>query len=112
MRTWNQVMEKEIRQCGLNKVDVQDWVKWRRLVWEHTVQSPRNSSNSYKMNCRRRCCCCYCDGSDESYHNANFEPGPKVGIKMTLDCTQVEAELPKQNLFILPSANSTMNDCT
>ena len=26
----------EGEECGLNKVDVQDRVKWRRLVWEHT----------------------------------------------------------------------------
>ena len=34
--TWNEVVKKNMRDCGLNKVDASDWIKWRRLVWEST----------------------------------------------------------------------------
>ena len=30
--TWNQVVEKDMKTSGLIKVEVQDQVKWRRLV--------------------------------------------------------------------------------
>ena len=36
--TWKLMIEKGMRECGLNKVDSQDFVKWRTLVWEHHDQ--------------------------------------------------------------------------
>jgi len=32
MMVWNQVVEKDMREYGLNKIDAQYWIKWRRLV--------------------------------------------------------------------------------
>ena len=40
MTIWNQVVEKDMRKCGLNKLDAQDWVKWKWLVWQPTEQTP------------------------------------------------------------------------
>ena len=31
--TWNWVAKIYMRVCGPNKADVQDWIKWRSLVW-------------------------------------------------------------------------------
>lgn len=39
--TWNQVVEKDMRECGLKKEDAQNRVKWRRLLWGATGQPPR-----------------------------------------------------------------------
>jgi len=49
--TWNRVVEKDMRYCRLNKVDAQDWVNWKRLVWESKGQLPHNRENSCKINC-------------------------------------------------------------
>jgi len=38
--TWNQVVKKDKRKCELIKLDVQDKVKRRTLVWEPTGQPP------------------------------------------------------------------------
>jgi len=35
--TWNRAVEKDMRECGLNKAVVQDRVKWRRPMWEPKV---------------------------------------------------------------------------
>ena len=38
--TWNLVVENDMRECGLNKVNTQDRVNLRRLVLEPTSQLP------------------------------------------------------------------------
>jgi len=35
-----------MKECGLNKVDVQDWVNWRRLLWDPTNQPPHKEKGS------------------------------------------------------------------
>jgi len=53
--TWNQVVEKDIRlrDCGLSKVDAQDQIKWRRLVWEPTGQPPLKKGKSIVVVCAK-----------------------------------------------------------
>jgi len=42
---WNRVVEKVTTERELNNVDGQDWIKWRRFVWEPTSHKMKCSTN-------------------------------------------------------------------
>ena len=39
--TWSQVVERDMRECGLRRDDALDRVKWRKLSWGTTCQPLR-----------------------------------------------------------------------
>ena len=55
--TWSQVVERDMRECGLKREDVKDRERWRRLLCRTAGQPLRKQGKrSYNDCC---CCCCF-----------------------------------------------------
>lgn len=39
-KTWSQVLEKDMKECGMRREDARDRVKWRRLLWGSRRPTP------------------------------------------------------------------------